>query len=324
VGNPALSTNSSLLRVCLALLHCDGEFAGIQVRADVSAPISSPVAFTLVDEQHDVARQHGAALGRAWGVAGSMHLGQLVPLDQKIVTVPSACPVNVAFETMRENSFDQVPVEAPDGSIIGVFSYRSFATYLSTYKFSGDSLGRQVIDLSDDPQFFRQSENISAVVDTLHANGVVIIGNEHDVDALVTLYDLLIFMWDITHPFILIGDIETTLRDMMSAACPTERIEEVIGRTFPLEGSRIPTSLEQLSFGELLNVLRNGRNFGEYYRYVFNDKNLISQTLEPVLDIRNSMFHFREQLLDNDLEKLKAAHRWLNRKWKATRAAVQG
>lgn len=276
-----------------------------------------------MDVQPHGVPQSGNVLGHAWGIAGSMHVSQIVPQDQKVVTIPFTCRACEAFETMRENGFDQLPVEAQDRSIIGIFSYRSFATHLSKYKVNSDPLSRVVIDMSEDPNFCRPSESISAVVETLNANGSIVVGNEHDVYSLITVYDLLHFIWVITQPFMLIGEIETTLRIMMSDSRSAEEIQEAICRSFSSGNSRACTSLEQLSFGELLSVLQNGANFGQYYKSIFNDRNLVSQTLGPVLPIRNTMFHFRGQLSDDDLEKLKAAHGWLNRKWKATRVTAQ-
>jgi hypothetical protein len=276
-----------------------------------------------VDFRLEDPSRSGNELGAAWGVAEYMHVSQLVPPDQKIVAIPYDGRVSEALQHMRDNAFNQLPVEARDGSIVGIFSYRSFAKSISKYRPSDDVLSKQVGDMSEEPFFVRPTEVIGAVVERLASEGSIIIGSENDVYAIATNQDLLEFMWTITQPFMLIGDIEITLRRIMYASCAGANLQEVIDRAFPVERRSSYSILEDLSLGELLGVLKNGENFGRHFKSRFNDMNFMSQNLDPVVPIRNGLFHFRDKISDEDLESLRSAHGWLNRKWKATRVMAQ-
>ncbi len=251
-----------------------------------------------------------------------MHVSQLVPLDQKIISIPYDGRVGEAMELMRSHCFNQLPVEADDGSIVGLFSYRSFAIHLEKFRASDDALSKPVGDLADEPYFVRPTENLSYVIEKINAEGAVLIGSEQDLFAVATVQDLSDFMWKIAQPFILIGDIEMTLRRIMNASCSEEELPLIISRAFPPDMKSF-VSLDELTMGELLNVLKNGTNFGRHFKARFHDMNFMSQTLDPVLPIRNRVFHFLGEPSDQDLETLRAARGWLDRKWRAKRTVAQ-
>jgi predicted transcriptional regulator len=98
-------------------------------------------------------------------IADSMHVSQLVPLDQKIVSISYAGRVSEAMELMQIHAFNQLPVEADDGSILGLFSYRSFAKHVGNFRPSDDILSKKVADLIDEPYFSRPTENLSGVIE---------------------------------------------------------------------------------------------------------------------------------------------------------------
>ncbi len=247
-----------------------------------------------------------------------MHVSQLVPLDQKVISIPHDGRVREALNLMRSHCFDQLPVQADDGSVVGLFSYRSFAIHLEKFRASDDALSKLVGDLADEPFFVRPTENLSNVIEKIKTEGAVLIGSEQDLYAVATTGDLSDFIWKVSQPFILIGDIEMTLRRIMNASCPAAELPLAISRAL----QKSVASLEELTMGELLYVLKNGPNFGQYFKARFHDMNFMSQTLDPVLAIRNRVFHFLGEPSDDDLEKLRAARGWLDRKWRATRTAV--
>ena len=275
--------------------------------------------FHVVDDRHDGSQDGRSGLGHAEIIADYMHVSQLVPLDQKLISIPYEGRVRDALDLMQQNAFNQLPVEADDGSIVGLFSYRSLANHISKFRPSDDLLSKLVGDMSDDPYFAAPTQNLNSVIEKINTDGAILIGTERDVYAVATTHDLSDLMWSIAQPFMLIGDIETKLRRMMNSVCPTEEMSEIISRSYASESNKSQSSLDELSLGELLGVLKNGTNFGRYFRSRFTDMNYTSQTLDPVVPIRNRMFHFRGQVSDEDLEILRVAGGWLNRKWRAKR-----
>src|SRR4051812_37847358 len=55
---------------------------------------------------------------------------QLLPEDQNVLVLSEDAPVLEALDLMRRYDYDQLPVTAGE-EVLGVFSYRQFATRLS-------------------------------------------------------------------------------------------------------------------------------------------------------------------------------------------------
>jgi predicted transcriptional regulator len=254
--------------------------------------------------------------------AYSMRVSELVPSEQKIVSVPHDSWVREAIDLMHLHAFSQLPVEADDGSVVGLFSYKSLARNLGKFNASEDILSKRAGDLVDEPYFVRPTESLSTIIDRLNIDGAILIGSEQDVLAVATVHDLSDFLWSTAQPLILIGEIETMLRQIMATACPLANLSEVISRSFT-EGTKSACALEELPLGDLITVLKNGTNFGRYFKSWLGDMNYMSLTLDPVPPIRNRMFHFRGKPSEDDLELLDVARIWLNRRWKYKQVAVQ-
>ena len=70
-----------------------------------------------------------------------------------------------------------------------------------------------------------------------------------------------------------------------------------------------------LSYGELLGVLTNPEGFGRIFTRTFGrQRPLVMSVLEPVRDVRNKVFHFRDGVTVEELETLLRARAWLQRK----------
>ncbi|MER5336948.1 CBS domain-containing protein [Micromonospora sp. NPDC002717] len=61
---------------------------------------------------------------------GFARVGQLVPDDQDLLTVPVGTKVGSALDVMRAHDYDQLPVVTAAQRVIGVFTSRSIATGL--------------------------------------------------------------------------------------------------------------------------------------------------------------------------------------------------
>ena len=66
---------------------------------------------------------------------------------------------------------------------------------------------------------------------------------------------------------------------------------------------------------ELFSVLFNGENYGRFFSEAFGgSKDLAYSTLEPVREIRNKVFHFRDEVTVHELEMLKNALTYVERR----------
>lgn len=243
---------------------------------------------------------------------------RLVPDGQEVVSVPPDTPVFDALALMKERDFSQLPVLV-EGEVIGVFSYRSFAQHVVELPKQENPLEMAVEDLLEPPRFARARSPLKRVLNILAHDGFVFIGEEDNLLAVVTGDDALSFLWGAAEPILLLQGIELAVRDLMRTACDSESIlGECIARGMQSSDRRdkgeLP-KLEELPFGETINVLSNGTNYDTYFNRTFGKSRHIARSkLEQVKDIRNQVFHFRSEITIEQIETLANTQNWLHQK----------
>lgn len=254
-------------------------------------------------------------------LAGSSHdfmqVARFVPTAQRVTCVDADTTVREALEVMQAQGFDQVPVVAGT-RVIAVFSYRSLAQHLLHVRRNDDPLDLSVLDASTDLAFVHAGDDVGTILDRLERDGAVGVGDPTRIDALMTPTDVTRYLWHATRPFVLLQDIELAVRALMRVAVHTpEATGEVFARSLPqerLRDPRAPNGLEDLTLGELLAVLLQPENYGTLFRPIFGkSQSITASNLEPVRDVRNKVFHFRDEVTTEELDILVAARQYLRR-----------
>jgi CBS domain-containing protein len=243
-------------------------------------------------------------------------VAKLVPEAQDVVSISPGTRVRDALKLMRGHGFSQLPVLA-GATVIGVFTYRSLAQGLGVVRRQDDPLDAAVDDLLEDLEFVRASNEVDEILEALDRDGAVLVGDETNLLAVTTTTDVVSFLWETTQPFVLLQDIELAIRDLVRSACPSqadlaERINAAVKDEYDKEP---PSTLEELTMGELLSVVMHKENFGQCFRTTFGaNRDLVLSQLEPTREIRNKVFHFRDEVTADELNALASARRWLHRK----------
>ncbi len=253
-----------------------------------------------------------------------MQVARLVPDTQQVVCVDSHTTVREALAIMHARGFDQVPVVAGNRAI-AVFSYRSLAHHLFHVRRNDDPLDLTVLDASEDLAFVHAGDEVGAILDLLERDGAVGVGDAARIDALMTATDVTRYLWQATKPFVLLQDIELAVRALMRVALASpEDTTAAFARALSqdrLRDPRAPARLEDLTLGELLGVLLQGENYGTVFRSVFGrSQSITASNLEPVRDVRNKVFHFRDEVSTEELDILVAARQYLRRRVEDERA----
>lgn len=247
-----------------------------------------------------------------------MQVARLVPTTQQVTGVQVGTQVRQALQLMGQEGFDQVPVLAGE-RVVGVFSYRSLAGALQYLRRNDDPLDQPVEDCVDEPEYVRASHDVGDILSLLEKDGAVLVGEESRLDAVMTSTDVMRYLWSATHPFVLLQDIELSARSLMYQCCAApSALEQAMRRGLPAERfgrSREPGRLEDLTYAELLSVLLQAENFGRVFAEVFGrNKALLAATLEPVREVRNKVFHFRDEITAAELDVLVLARQYLRRR----------
>lgn len=222
-----------------------------------------------------------------------------------------------ALEIMFENDYTQLGIKRED-EIVGMVSYRSISRILSilkTLNVEKDLPGRQVgIAIEELKPVVEPHDDLLVLFDLLSENPYVVI---HDSEAssyrILTNYDLLQYLQDSIEPFLIIEDIERSVRDIMKDAV-TEDLDGELQNFFSEMNIRTPDALTDCSFGHYSQFIsQNWYYFDDYFE---EDGDFVRQLLSEVGDVRNKIFHFRSDTYETDLEEelLRFAHDYFQRR----------
>jgi hypothetical protein len=118
---------------------------------------------------------------------------------------------------------------------------------------------------------------------------------------------------DSIEPFLLIEDIERSVRDIIQDAYSSE-LDSEIQEFFNDKDIRTPEGIADCSFGHYPQfICQNWPQFDEYFE---EDGDFVRRLLFEVGDIRNKIFHFRAVSYESKLEEelLRFAHDYFQRR----------
>jgi CBS domain-containing protein len=250
-------------------------------------------------------------------------VNSLLPDEQDIVSVPPDTPVTRALEIMRAQGFSQLPVM--EGNVVlGVFSYRSLANRIRDWD-RADLHRVDVDECLEELKFIRVTDEIESLFACLDRDGAVLVGDPDRLIAVATPTDVIQYLYGVTHPFVLIQEIELVLRGLVRTAIDDDDLAAHISRAvadkYRDAEDRVPTRLVDLSFGELVQTVTHGSNYAETFCVLLGrNRDSARSYLDPIPRLRNEVFHFRRALTGEDLQVLAGTRAWLLRKAKAAEA----
>ena len=144
----------------------------------------------------------------------------------------------------------------------------------------------------------------------------MLVGNETMLLGVATAEDVVKFLWDTAHPFMLLQNFELGCRNLMQQVCSEPDVwRTCTSNAKELDEEGEPKEIHRLTLHELFNILFNRENYGRFFSEAFGkSRDIAHSTLEPVREIRNKVFHFRDEVTVNDLELLKNALTYVERR----------
>ncbi len=152
------------------------------------------------------------------------------------------------------------------------------------------------------------------------------VGDPSRLMAVATGTDFIRFFHEIARPFVLIQEIETSLRACIEQCASQQDVVSAvrsakIGRFREYDEGSI--SLDELTLTEQIDIVKNGDNYSRYFQKLFGrSRPLTMQKLVPVATIRNDLFHFKRAPTLADLSTLASSRSWLFRKVRAATAGA--
>jgi CBS domain-containing protein len=221
-------------------------------------------------------------------------------------TVDSMTPIREVFRKMLDKNYSQLPV-LENGKCIGMVTLLSV---LRKLKNDGDrkNLNERFMNFpakafidENFPKFVNPDEDILTSVDWMAQNDFVIVGSPSKLLAMFTNYDLVHFFKRKTEAFLLLREIETILRHLVSQKFQDKELKEALGLVKTEDDSKIG-SIDELTLNDLRQFILS--NWGEL-KDLFLDRERTNEQLEKICRLRNQILHFRSRVIASSLYELR-------------------
>jgi len=245
-------------------------------------------------------------------------VNRLLPKDQVVEAVEPETPARDALELMASKGYSQLPVKLGN-SVLGVFTYRGFALEVARQGAGKEDPGDLPVEEflhHEKPAYARLSDEFRELIDVLDQKDAVVVSGPDKLIAILTPMDVLRYLYSIANAFVLIEEIELTLRQLIRSSTSNPEvfrtcIENALTQKYG--GGALPEKVEEMSFDDYVALLRDGRNWDHFKTTFGGTRERTRAKLEPIRDLRNDVFHFRRELSVEDHGELSTCRDWLFR-----------
>lgn len=276
--------------------------------ASVSRSISDPAVASIVELFHMVK--------------------SLIPPGQRVTKIEPQTKVADALALMSTKRFSQLPVVSGN-AVLGVFSYRSLAQALAELgQIDTDFRELPVDEFMEEFVFMQPVDKWESTLVHLERKDGVLVGHRNDLQGILTAWDVLTYLRQIASPFVMLAEIELSLRRIIEASVDDEEFKQCVRNSLSkkYKEDELPESVADMTFNDYVQIVEHGRNWplfeatfgqGDWLR-----KNIASR-LKEVGELRNDAFHFRRQLEEKDNKALEKQRDWLEMKARSYEGKMQ-
>lgn len=249
--------------------------------------------FAYIDSKIKIETAGGSPSG---GLEDPVHrIASLAAAHNKPMSVAPDEPLRVATTKMQLNDFSQLPAMTGERTVKGIISWKSIGASFSlagACEWVRECMDESVEEISIDAPLFDAFGSISK-------HGYLLVrGKDKAVTGIVTETDLSEQFMHLAGPFLLIGEIEGHLRQLIHGKFTVEEMQS----TSQSEDGRDISGSADLSFGGYCRLLRKPQHWERLNLGV--DRGQFVEHLETVRKIRNDVMHFDPDGLSPEDERM--------------------
>jgi predicted transcriptional regulator len=268
----------------------DGEVAGAE--GPTSAGQTQPAIEVLSDEVEQIATTKASD--------PTFRIGSLPAANAGVTMVSRDDLITTAITKMLQFDFSQLPIMQGDRVVKGVISWKSVASLRISHQ-----QGEFVRDCSEVAQVIDASGTLFDAVPTIAKHGYVLVKDPQSnrITGIVTSSDLNLHFQQLTEPFLLLREIELSIRELLKSRLTADDLKLI-----ELESPKpVPISqIAGLSFGHYIRLFQRS-DIWVKLNLKIDQKSVVSQ-LDEVREIRNDVMHFSPDPMEpNQREALKNA-----------------
>lgn len=213
-------------------------------------------------------------------------LGTLDPANRKPLSINRDAKVREAVTLMVQHDYSQLPIMQNSRDVDGLISWKSIGEASKVHN-KECTFVRECMD--SDVEILKHDTPLWKAIRTIAEKDVVLVKNSaKEIIGLVTTYDIAVEYHSLAEPFLLLGEIENNLRQLIGRA---KYPLSVLGAAKdPKDTERKIAGVSDLTFGEYIELLQQPANW-QSIGYNLSRKTFIAEMIE-VRKIRNEVMHF--------------------------------
>jgi CBS domain-containing protein len=257
----------------------EGDMGGIPV---AGAPQSIPVPVAIPSEEQD-------------SPEAGLTVGTLPSAMSGVVSVKPTATFEEVITLMLLHDFSQLPVLAGPHELRGVISWKSIAR--TRHADRDAHLSQAVVDARD----VRYDHDLIDVLPTLAEHDFVLVKDQNNAIAgIVTAADVAQAYGDLAGHFLLIGEMDRRLRQVIETAFTLPEVTKLCDS----KGERI-TAFGDMTVGDYKRVLENTKLWEQLGWPL--DRKVFIDRLDEIRKIRNNVMHFNssDPLPKADVDKIR-------------------
>lgn len=220
-------------------------------------------------------------------------ISKLKAANKQLTYVKPDSTLSEAVTKMITHDFSQLPVMQQDNrGIKGVISWKSIGSKLALNKTS--DVVRNLMD-KQFPLIGSQTSLFKAIPTIIENDFVLVKNEENNISGIVTASDLSGQFQQLTEPFLLVGEVENHLRQMLSKLDKEDIISCIDVRE---DSNRVVETISDLTFGEYVRLFENKDYWSKLG--VAIDRKTFCEYLDKVRLIRNATMHFDPDGLEDE------------------------
>jgi CBS domain-containing protein len=213
----------------------------------------------------------------------SSRLSKLAAANRLPACVAPDGSIQEAITIMLANDFSQLPVMVGERDVKGVVSWGSIGARLALGK-----KGSTAREFMDSHQEIRADASLFQAIPIIVAHQYVLIrGADNRITGIVTASDLSLQFQQLTEPFLLLGEIENHVRQILGDKFGTN---ELAGACDPSAPEKQINCVADLTFGEYIRLMEDPDRWGQLN--IALDRATFCKQLDRMRKIRNDVMHF--------------------------------
>ncbi len=224
-------------------------------------------------------------------------ISKLAAANQEVIRIAPDGTLAEVITLLLARDFSQIPIMTNDRDVKGMISWRSIGSRLA--------LGKEVNsarDCMEPHNEVRSSVSIFDAIPIITRHDYVLVRSEQNkITGIVTASDLSRQFHALSEPFLLLGEIENLVRNMIGENFPAQELAAALDPGAP---SRPILSVDDLTFGEYIRLLQKPERWAQLNLAI--DRVMFCKDLDVIREIRNDITHFDpDGITDEELERLR-------------------